>query len=112
MTVAELCARFPEIPVDLRDDPVLARFAGTLGDLLEQARKPSPCSTEHDAANHFYLKLVGPIAVYGYGLSTRDKLVAQLEEMLDRHDADPSRFVGSLLPSGTAGREVKGPGCS
>jgi hypothetical protein len=111
MTVQELVARFPEIPADLHDEPVLARFASTLGGLLSRSRKPSPCSTQHDAGNHYYLKLVGPLSIYGYGLSSREKVLSQLEELIERHDADPEAFASSLLPEDVASSEVRGPGC-
>ena len=111
MTVHELVQRFPEIPVDLRDDPLVARMAERCGELLAVARKPSACSEQQDAPNQYYLKLIGPLSIYGYGLSTREKVQAQLQEILDRQAADPEGFPTSLLPSGTAEREVKGPGC-
>jgi len=111
MTVQELVARFPEIPADLHGEPVLERFASTLGDFLSLSNKPSPCSSQHDAGNHYYLKLVGPLAIYGYGLTTREKLLAQLEEQIKRHDADPDGFAASLLPEDVVAREVRGPGC-
>lgn len=111
MTVDELTARFPEIPADLRGEPLLARFAETFDELLQMARSPSPCATQHDAANHYYLKLIGPLSIYGYGLATRDGVLADLQQLLDRHAADPAGFAASLLPAGTADREVRGPGC-
>ena len=112
MTVQELIARFPEIPQDLREEPLLARFAEACEALLRHARKPSPCSTQHDAANHFYLKLIGPLAIYGYGLSSREKVLRHLRELIERQEADPEGFGGSLLPQDAAHEEVKGPGCS
>jgi len=112
MTVQELTTRFPEIPKDLHREPLLARFAETFGDLLKIARKPSACSTQYDAGNHYYLKLVGPLDIYRYGLSTREKVLKQLQELLDRYQADPQGFAASLLPTDTAIAEVKGPGCS
>jgi hypothetical protein len=111
MTVQELVARFPEIPADLHGDPVIERFASTLGPLLSLSNKPSPCSTQHDAGNHYYLKLIGPLSIYGYGLTSREKLLAQLEELIERHDADPDGFAASLLPGDVVDREVRGPGC-
>jgi hypothetical protein len=111
MTVAELATRFPEIPADLHDSEVLARFADTLEPLLAMAQRPSPCSTGHDASNHYYLKLIGPLSIYGYGLSTREKVEEQLQELLDRYAADPEAFAGSLLPDDVAASEVRGPGC-
>ena len=53
MTVNELCTRFPEISLELCDEPTLVEFATTFGDLLAVAQKPSNCSTGHDPANHF-----------------------------------------------------------
>jgi hypothetical protein len=111
MTLNELFQRFPEIPRDLRDEPVLAEFAGTLGDLLRQARMPSNCSREHDAANHLYLKLVGPLSIYGYGLSTREGVLAEIRALVEQHRADPASFAASLVPGDAASREVRGPGC-
>ncbi len=111
MTMRELFARFPEIPADLRDSAVLQRFAEVFAPLLAVAVKPSPCSTEHEAGNHYYLKLVGPLSIYGYGLSTREKVESQLQELLDRHAADPAGFAATLLPDAVADREVRGPGC-
>lgn len=49
-------ARFPEIPKDLHEEPILSRFAEVFGDLLPVARNPSACASQHDAANHYYLK--------------------------------------------------------
>ncbi len=111
MTVQELVQRFPEVPADLRDEPLLAELAEACDDLLRVARKPSACSTGHDAANHYYLALLGPLSIYGYGLSTRERVVGQLRELLDRRNADPSGFARSLLPAGVADSEVHGPGC-
>jgi len=112
MTVHELVARFPEIPPDLRDEPLLAQFAETFDDLLRQAQDPSACSQQYSAANHYYLKLIGPLKIYMYGLSTREKVRQQLQELLERHAADPDGFAASLLPEDTAPQEVKGPGCA
>jgi hypothetical protein len=111
VTVRELCARFPEIPQDLRDDPVLVRFADALDGLLRMARCPSPCATEHDAANHYYLKLVGPLSIYGYGLATRERTLAEIAEIVKRYEADPQGFAKTLVPPGAGEREVRGPGC-
>jgi hypothetical protein len=112
MTVQELVARFPKVPGALCEEPLLARFAETFDGLLTVAREPSPCSTQHDAANHYYLKLIGPLAVHGYGLTTREKVLAQIQDLLDRQDADPDGFPASLLPTDLAATEVRGPGCS
>lgn len=111
MKVRELVQRFPEIPADLHAEPALARFAEACGPLLRQAVKPSNCSTQHDASNHYYLKLVGPLAIYGYGLASRDKVLGQLQDLAGKAEADPGAFAASLLPAEVSPREVKGPGC-
>jgi hypothetical protein len=111
MTVRDLVARFPEIPADLHAEPVLGRFAETFDDLLRRARMPSACATAHDAANHYYLKLIGPLAIYGYGLSKKDKVLAEIEGMLERHERDPRAFAASLVPERAAEAERRGPGC-
>ena len=111
MTVDEMVARFPEIPADLHAEPRLAQLAERCGELLAVARKPSNCSTEHDPANHFYMKLIGPLSIYGYGLSSREKILSQIDELLRRREENPEGFAASLLPAGTAAREVRGPGC-
>tara|TARA_B100000745_G_scaffold71849_1_gene43080 strand:- start:4785 stop:5282 length:498 start_codon:yes stop_codon:yes gene_type:complete len=112
MTVNELCTRFPEISLELCDEPTLAEFAATFGDWLGLAHKPSSCSTGHDPANHFYLKLVGPITYFSYGLATRERVVKDIQDLLDAYAADPEGFAASLLPEGTVNAEVRGPGCS
>ena len=112
MTVSELYSRFPEMPADLRDEPILARFADVFGEQLAVAYKPSNCSTGHDAGNHFYLALIGPLSYYSYGLATRERVVADLTALLDRQAADPEGFVTSLLPANTAATQVKGPDCT
>lgn len=112
MTIQELVARFPEIPQDLRGEPLLAQYAEAFKDQLQVARNPGACSAQHDPANQYYLKLIGPIRLYWYGLSTRERVLKQLQEILDQHRADPAGFVASLVPDSTAETEVKGPGCS
>ena len=112
MRVQELIARFPEIPADLHEEPVLAELAEACGPLLAVARKPSACATEYDAAYQYYLALITPIGIYGYGLAKREKLLQQLQELVDRQRADPAGFAASLLPRETVATEVKGPGCS
>ena len=112
MQVPELIARFPEIPRDLYDEPVLAELADACGPLLEVARKPSACAAQYDAANQYYLALIGPLGIYGYGLARRDQVLQQLQELVDRQRADPAGFAASLLPSNTVAAEVRGPGCS
>jgi len=97
MTVQELIRKFPEIPRDLHTEPLLAQFAETLGDLLEVAQNPSNCSAQYEAGHHYYLKLIGPMKIYMYGLSSREKVLRQLQELLARYHADSAGFVASLL---------------
>lgn len=99
MTVKDLVEKFPEIPQNLHEEPLLKRFADVFGELLQVARKPSPCSTQHDPENQYYLKLIGPLSIHGYGLSTRENVLDQLQELLDRHQANPQGFA-SILVSG------------
>src|SRR3989449_8327493 len=64
MTVDELFARFPEVPRDLRDEPVLAEFVRAFGSQLRVAQKPSPCVAQAgagDAEHHFYTRLVNDL---------------------------------------------------
>lgn len=98
MTVEELVARFPEVPVDLIREPELVEFANAFDSLLRVANKPSPCSKEHDVGNHYYLKLLGPLDIYRYGLFTRERVIEQIQSLLERHRVDPEGFVKSLLP--------------
>ncbi|HJM43589.1 MAG TPA: hypothetical protein QF870_09760 [Nitrospinota bacterium] len=111
LNIQELVMRFPEIPEDLHEEPLLARFAETFGDPLSIARPPTPCSTERDAANHYYVKLLNPIVFYRLGLGTREKALEHVQTLLDGHAADAGGFVASLLPADVAAREVRGPGC-
>lgn len=111
MTVQEMASKFREIPPDLYQEPILAQFAETFGDLLKIARLPSNCSTQYDASNHFYMKLIAPMDIHRMGLSTREDLLQELQGLLDRYHANPSGFAASLLPTNTAAREAKRPGC-
>lgn len=111
MTVDELLARFPEIPRDLRGEPTLAAFAEVCGPLLAQARKPSNCAVVYEAANHYYLKLIVPLGIYGYGLASREDTLAQIAALTEQARADLQAFARSLLPAEVAAQEVRGPGC-
>ena len=88
MNVQELVKRFPEIPEDLHEEPLLVRLAETFGAPLSIAQPPAPCSTERDAANHYYMKLLNPIVFYRLGLGTREKALQHLQTLLDNHAAD------------------------
>lgn len=111
MTVEELVARFPEIPADLHGETVLAEFAQAFDAPLRSAQKPSACSKAHDASNHYYLKLVGPMDIYRYGLYKREKVLGILEDLVRGYRADPEGFVEGLVPADAATAEVPGPGC-
>ncbi len=112
MTVRELTDRFPEIPEDLHEEPLLARFAEAFGEQLQLAGKPSACSVQYDAGNHFYMKLINPMAIYRLGLSKRERILQLLQDLLDQHQADPAGFAASLVPADAPAGEVKGPGCN
>jgi hypothetical protein len=101
MTIQELVRKFPEIPPDLHNEPLLAQFAETLGDLLQAAQNPSNCAGQYEAHHYYYLKLIGPLKLYMYGLSTREKTLKQLQDFLERYQANPDGFATSLIPSST-----------
>ena len=71
-------ARFPEVPRDLRDEPILAEYVKAFGPLLRVAQKPSPCmGTRGDAPHQFYTRLVNDLAIYSIGLAKRDRTLAR-----------------------------------
>ena len=99
MTVDELLARFPEIPRDLRAEPVLAEYVGAFGPLLRLAQKPSPCMRDGGDAPHvFYTRLVNDLAIYGVGLARRDRTLARLQATLAQHRKQPATYACTLIP--------------
>jgi len=99
MTVDELLARFPEIPSDLRDEPVLAEYVDAFGPLLRMAQKPSPCMRDGGDAPHvFYTRLINDLAIYGVGLARRDRTLARLQATLDIYRPHPATFACTLIP--------------
>ena len=99
MTVDELLARFPEVPRDLHDEPVLAQYVGAFGPLLRLAQKPSPCMREGGDAPHvFYTRLVNDLAIYGVGLARRDRTLARLQATLDQYRKQPATYACTLVP--------------
>lgn len=99
MTVDELLARFPEIPSDLRDEPVLAEYVAAFGSLLRLAQKPSPCmGNGGDAPHVFYTRLVNDLAIYGVGLARRDRTLARLRATLDTYRKQPATYACTLVP--------------
>ncbi len=97
MTVQQLILRFPEIKDDLHDEPELAQFAETFGRQLQQAENPGACSADFTPGNLYYLKLMGQLRLNMYGLVSKDKAIEHMQDMLDRHAADPEGFTESLL---------------
>jgi hypothetical protein len=99
MRVDEFLARFPEVPRDLRDEPVLARYVDAFGELLRHAVKPSPCVGDNgDAEHRFYTRLVNDLAIYGIGLARRERTLARLSVTLDEYARQPATFGCSLVP--------------
>ncbi len=109
MTVAELLARFPEIPADLRDEPVLARYADAFGPQLRVAQKPSPCMGAGGDAEHlFYTRLINDLAIYGIGLARRERTLQRLEATLEAWRKQPSTFACTLVPGKPRGTPAAG----
>jgi len=101
LTVDEFLARYPEVPGNLRGEPLLAEYVEAFGTLLRIAQKPSPCVARDgggDAPHHFYTKLVNDLAIYGVGLATRERTLARLRATLDRYRQAPATFGCSLVP--------------
>ena len=99
MTVGDLLARFPEVPVDLRDEPILTEYVKAFGPLLRVAQKPSPCMGSGGDAQHvFYTRLVNDPTIYGIGLAKRDRTLARLQATLDQYRKQPATFACTLVP--------------
>ncbi|MED5579489.1 MAG: hypothetical protein VX794_05595 [Nitrospinota bacterium] len=111
MAVQEIVSRFPEIPDDLKEEPVFIAYANAFSDQLLRAQKPSNCSVDYDATNHYFMKLVNPIGIYKIGLMKKELLLAQLQSMTEEFEKDPQTFLASLIPENTPDQEVRGPGC-
>ena len=113
MTVDEFLARFPEVPRDLRAEPILAEYVGAFGPLLRIAQKPSPCMMKDgggDAPHHFYTKLVNDLAIYGVGLARRDRTLTRLQTTLAAYRAHPATFGCTLVPRRAP--DAPRPGCA
>jgi hypothetical protein len=99
MTVDELLAHFPEVPRDLRDEPILAEYVKAFGPLLRVAQKPSPCvGSGGDAEHVFYTRLVNDLAIYAIGLAKRDRTLARLSATLAQYRQQPATFACTLVP--------------
>jgi hypothetical protein len=111
MTVDELLARFPEIPRDLRTEPVLEEYAKAFGPLLRVARKPTPCMGDGGDAEHaFYTRLVNDLAIYGIGLAKRERTLARLQALLEQYRKQPATFGCGLVPRKAPGTPRSGCG--
>jgi hypothetical protein len=109
MTVDEFLARFPEVPRDLRDEPVLMRYVDAFGHLLRRAQKPSPCMGDNgDAEHRFYTRLVNDLAIYGIGLARRERTLARLQATLDAYDKQRATFACTLVPGRAPGTPAAG----
>lgn len=99
MTVDELLALFPEVPRDLRDEPILTEYVKAFGPVLRVAQKPTPCmGSGGDAPHVFYVRLVNDLAIYGIGLAKRDRTLARLQATLAQYRQQPATFACSLVP--------------
>lgn len=99
MAVDEFLARFPEVPGDLRDESVLARYVAAFGPLLRLAQKPSPCVGDGGDMEHvFYTRLVNDLAIYGIGLARRERTLARLQATLDTYAKQSATFGCTLVP--------------
>ena len=109
MAVDEFLARFPEVPRDLRDEPVLAEYVRAFGPLLRVAQKPTPCMRDGgDAPHAFYVRLVNDLAIYGIGLARRDPTLARLRATLDEYFRQPATFACTLVPRRAPGTPRSG----
>src|SRR4029453_11052751 len=109
MTVDELLALFPEVPRDLRDEPILMEYVTAFGPLLRVAQKPTPCmGTGGDAEHVFYTRLVNDLAIYGIGLAKRERTLARLSATLDQYRKQPATFACTLVPRQAPGTPRSG----
>ena len=99
MMVDEFLARFPEVPRDLRDEPVLGEYVRAFGLLLRVAQKPTPCMRDTGDHQHFfYTRLVNDLAIYGIGLAKRERTLTRLRALLDQYQKQPATFACTLVP--------------
>lgn len=109
MTVDEFLAHFPEVPRDLREEPVLAEYVKAFGPLLRVAQKPTPCMGNGGDAEHvFYVRLVNDLAIYAIGLAKRDRTLARLQATLDQYRQQPATFACTLVPRRAPGASRAG----
>jgi hypothetical protein len=109
VTVDEFLARFPEVPSDLRGEPILAAYVAAFGPQLRVAQKPTPCMGQGGDAPHvFYTRLVNDLAIYGIGLAKRDRTLARLQATLEQYRKQPATFACSLVPRRAPGAPRSG----
>jgi hypothetical protein len=109
MTVDEFLARFPEVPPDLRDEPVLGEYVRAFGLLLRVAQKPTPCMRNTGDHQHvFYIRLVNDLAIYGIGLAKRDRTLVRVRALLDQYQQQPATFACTLVPKKPRGTPRSG----
>src|SRR4030095_12068768 len=98
MSVDEFLTRFPEVPRDVRDEPTLQEYTRAFGPLLRVAQKPTPCMRDGGDAPHvFYMRLVNDLAIYGIGLSKRDRTLARHSGLLAQDGVQPAPFACTLV---------------
>jgi hypothetical protein len=101
LTVEAFLALFPEVPRDLKDEPVMAEFVDAFGPQLRAAEKPSPCIARDgggDAPHFFYTRLINDLAIYGIGLAKRDRTLQRVARLLDEYKEQPATFACTLVP--------------
>jgi hypothetical protein len=109
MSVDEFLARFPEVPRELGDEPVLQEYTRAFGPLLRVAQKPTPCMGAGGDAQHvFYTRLVTDLAIYGIGLAKRDRTLARLSLLLEQYRKQPATFACTLVPRRAPGTPRSG----
>ena len=109
LTVDEFLALFPEVPSDLRDEPVLTEYVDAFGPLLRTAQKPSPCMGDGGDAPHvFYVRLINDLAIYGVGLARKERTLARLRATLDQYQKQPATYACTLIPHRAPGTPAAG----
>ena len=101
LTVDAFLGLFPEVPRDLRGEPVLSEYVHAFGPQLKVAEKPSPCVARDgggDAKHFFYTRLINDLAIYGIGLAKRERTLQRLEKLLAEYRAQPATFACTLVP--------------
>jgi hypothetical protein len=112
MSVDEFFARFPEVPRDLRDEPILTEYVRAFGSMLHLAQKPSPCRARDggDAPHAFYTRLVNDLAIYGVELARRDRTLVRLQKTLEEYRRQPATYGRTLVPRRAPGARRSGCG--